>query len=286
MTFVDILEKDRPQLLSALAAAESPEKASAVIDQEIGRLLLFYNDACNREEERDAAAVMLQPVQIVSALVNTLGDIRIWENKSAEARSSKRKFSPLQILLCALSGICAICSLLAALMTDPSSARAADVILAVLTAAASPVLAFLAGRLGNKGKDEAAGMAALRAEPHVDPERIYTVLHNAVYAVDRNLMQLPSAQTADPARRSLPDERTMDLLAELLEALYSADGEYALEKLEGVRLYLHRAGIETADYDEHNRELFDVMPSGIEKTIRPALTADGCLIRRGIAAGR
>ena len=72
-------------------------------------------------------------------------------------------------------------------------------------------------------------------------------------------------------------------MAELLEALYGGDGEYALEKLGAVRRYLKDKGIETVDFDEEHARMFDRMPGAETATLRPALMQGGILLRRGLA---
>ena len=84
---------------------------------------------------------------------------------------------------------------------------------------------------------------------------------------------------AEPA---LSPEET-ELIAGLLEGLYSGDGDYALEKLGALRCALADKGIEAVDYDDEHARLFDRMPGAETATLCPALTQGGTLLRRGLA---
>ena len=54
--------------------------------------------------------------------------------------------------------------------------------------------------------------------------------------------------------------------------------------LSGVRYHLHLRGVELEEYDESNARHFDLMPSSESGTLRPAMTAGGKLLMRGLAA--
>ena len=76
----------------------------------------------------------------------------------------------------------------------------------------------------------------------------------------------------------------LDLFSDLLAAAYSQDPEYALEKIEEIKYYLHRQQIEVVDYSENTAQFFDMMPGLHAGTIRPAMVADGKLLRKGVAS--
>ena len=78
-------------------------------------------------------------------------------------------------------------------------------------------------------------------------------------------------------------EKDLSLMGELLEASYSRDGEYALDKLNQLKFRLHQEGIETVDYSPENENWFDRLPSSQSTTIRPALVFNGQLLKKGLA---
>ena len=52
----------------------------------------------------------------------------------------------------------------------------------------------------------------------------------------------------------------------------------------GAAVGLHRQQIEVVDYSEENARYFDLMPGASAGTIRPALIADGSLLKKGLAS--
>ena len=78
----------------------------------------------------------------------------------------------------------------------------------------------------------------------------------------------------------------IQLFSELLESAYAEmDNEYGKQIISEVKFYLHRKKIDVVDYDGNNRELFELMPSEVSGTIRPALVIGGTVLRKGLAAG-
>ena len=72
-------------------------------------------------------------------------------------------------------------------------------------------------------------------------------------------------------------------MEELLEALYTANGDYALLKLKRLRPYLKEKGLELVDYSADTAELFELMPSkNAAVTLRPAIVHE----KKLLAAGR
>ena len=58
----------------------------------------------------------------------------------------------------------------------------------------------------------------------------------------------------------------------------------ALEKIDEIKYFLHKQQIEVIDYSENTRQYFDLMPGTAAGTIRPALIADGALLKKGLAS--
>ena len=48
--------------------------------------------------------------------------------------------------------------------------------------------------------------------------------------------------------------------------------------------YLHKQQIEVVDYSEKTKQYFDLMPGSGKGTIRPAMIADGTLLKKGMAS--
>lgn len=63
MKLIELLEKDKENLLTELAATKAADKAIVVLTNELDKLLLMYNEKCSNERERDAAAYMTQAIR-------------------------------------------------------------------------------------------------------------------------------------------------------------------------------------------------------------------------------
>ncbi|MBQ6126339.1 MAG: hypothetical protein IJI77_04900, partial [Erysipelotrichaceae bacterium] len=76
------------------------------------------------------------------------------------------------------------------------------------------------------------------------------------------------------------------LLSDRLESAYGeGNSEYAKQIVSEVKFYLRRKNIDVVDYDGDNRAFFDLMPSEVSGTIRPALVIAGSVLRKCLAAG-
>ena len=132
-----------------------------------------------------------------------------------------------------------------------------------------------------------------QVEIRVNPDKVWSCLRTTVLAIDKNLQG--AADVVSYEKNSLsasigngitPEEA--DLFSAILESAYSQknddpDDASALETISAVRYYLHRKQVETVDYGGGKREWFELLPGRQGMTLRPALTRDGALIRKGLA---
>ena len=82
MKFVELLERDKQNLLTELAASKAAEKAVRVLENELDKLLMTYNEQADSERERDAAAYMMQSVRLSLPLIDSVGETKVWETGS------------------------------------------------------------------------------------------------------------------------------------------------------------------------------------------------------------
>ena len=72
--------------------------------------------------------------------------------------------------------------------------------------------------------------------------------------MDQSLEESAASERWEARRREgdapILGEAETELMAGLLEAERSGDGEYALERLGAVRHYLRERGVETVDFDD------------------------------------
>ena len=88
---LELLEKDKDRILTELAAAKTPEKGTAVLEKEMDKLILQYNDQCENDRERETAAYMMQAVRLSLPLVDSVGETKVWERDANGQPSKKNK---------------------------------------------------------------------------------------------------------------------------------------------------------------------------------------------------
>ena len=305
MKLVEYLEQDKDKLKNSLRLAASPEKVSAVLEEEIQSILYRYNEDHGEEQERMAAAWMLQVMRMLMPLTNCVDSVETWQKTGGGAAGKGKKgLNPLSLVLLAAGiGLTAagafISGGLGTLIKMPVS-----IVLLCLGLGAM----FLSGWLGGSDRMEkwrrkkagAASASGFKSTDsadrsmytvNLDPDRIVRILGAALQIADQNLSQARAGaeETKRLMQQSVLEEGTtqaqMILLSDLLEASYSRDGEFALDRMEDIRWYLHRMGVEIVDYTPERAEWFDIMPAPGRGTLRPALVSEGRLLRKGMAAG-
>ena len=275
MTMVELLEDDRDKLLDDLESSPQPERALAILEKEMDRLLYRYNESEKYEVSTAAAADMMQVCRMGLPFVDSIGENVVWT-----AGESKKK-SPILIPVVLFSAGAAL--LLLSFFDMPG---AIDNLWGVFACVSFITGAFLLGR--KKTVKPPADTSRQKVENLIDAKSIYRTFKGMMQIVDQNISRAVSRASLTEGTAPAGGEITegeLALYAELLEAMYSRDGEAALDKMEDIRYFLHRNQIEVADYTEENREWFDVMPSISSATIRPALVRDGKLLKKGLAAG-
>ncbi|MBE6042104.1 MAG: hypothetical protein E7220_06245 [Clostridiales bacterium] len=289
MKMTEILEKDKERLLTELSGAGTAEKAVKVLENETDKLLLRFNEQCDSEKERDSAAHMMQALRLSLPLIDSTGETKVWESGGREEQVRKTTI-PFILLTIAAIGLCVygLLPLFLASMNSVASNVRTEVVTRGIFVVAGVIAAFFAGSLSRKSsvrKD-----VNHHVEIKVDPAKIYRSYRNALLSVDQSLEEVAAAErwskreqagNIDGRKATTPE---IELFADLLSAYYSGDPEYALEKIGDIKYYLHRQQIEAVDYSEETKQYFDMMPGNKTGTIRPALVADGGLLKKGLAS--
>ena len=73
----------------------------------------------------------------------------------------------------------------------------------------------------------------------------------------------------------------LQLCGDLLEMAYSAESEEMKSRL---KFALHKQGIEAEDYAPGRETAFECLPGAVTVTLRPALTRDDAILRKGLAS--
>ncbi len=271
VTMSGLLKADEEKIRGELKADEAFDrnrKQSAVrLDEAFGRILLRYNAACTEEPLRQALAdCQMAAVRDMLALL-TAG--------TAQKEISKRRFRTggvIALLAAVILGLCAVL-----LIRD-------YYLPGCILIAAAALAGFVAGRLWY-------GEREVRVRAGLDPEAVWRTLKKTADTMDRKTEEFIDAEksreqenAAAPSAASLPDAESLQLIGSLLEALYAANGDYALRQLRQLPPWLRRQGIELKDYGPDTAELFELLPTKkASATQRPALLAEDRLLLAGRA---
>lgn len=287
---IDILEKDKDHLLTEISASASAEKAVRVLENETDKLLLKHNEQCDSERERDAAAYMMQAVRLSLPLIDSTGKTKVWEHEIGEDEAPSKSSFPVILLVLAGIGLCAfgLVPFVLSWLSEADADAQNDLIMRCASVIAGLIVIFLGGYLFSKPKTRHSRQQ--HVEIRVDADKIYRNFRTAILSVDQSLEEVRSierweqreqAGNIDGRKATTPE---IELFSDLLAASYSGDPEYALEKIEEIKYFLHKQQIEVVDYSESTRQYFDLMPGVQGGTIRPALIADGTLLKKGLAS--
>ena len=280
MTLVELLEEDRERLLSDLANQPGLEQAEETLEKEADRLLYRYSETEKQEGRSRAASDMMQVCRMSLPLIDTVGGSVVWTAEDG----SRRKTVLLPAVLCAAGA-----AVMVFLFAGGGMPEGFGLLQKIMMCAGLILLfagAFLLGRQTGSSRDDAR-RARQKVENRIDAGNAYRKFRGVMQVIDQTIERVPAGEAAAGEYRiSGPvSEGEIALYAGLLEALYSRDGDTALDKLEDIRYFLHRNNIEAVDYDTASRDWFDVMPSEKRATIRPALVSGGELLKKGLAAG-
>ena len=274
MKLTELLEQDRETLLRALQGAPDRARAIEALERELERLLFAFNDAAPSPRARESAAAMVGALRAALPLTDCAGEVKVWERHPDE---KGLRLSPLALLLL-LAG-CALLFAAGGLMLYHDMPP----LTALLPLAGGVALAFAGVRVR---KDKTAP-AERKTEVTTDWEKVYRTIHTAALVMDQTLEEAAAAERWE-ARRCEGEAPALsaaeaELMAGLLEAELSADGECALEKLGDVRHYLREKGVEAVGFDDEHAQYFDCMPGAKRATLCPALMQGGSVLRRGMA---
>ena len=274
MKLTELLEQDRDSLLRTLRSAGPGPGAQEALERELERLLFAFNDAAPSARGRETAAAMVGALRSALPLLDCGGEVKVWE--SAPPEKGVRLGTLTLIVL--IAG-CVLCAAAAGLMLY----HGMQPLLLLLPLLGGALTALAGARLAK----ERASRGERKTEVATDWEKVYRTLHTAALVMDQTLEECAATERWEARRRegdppALTPEET-ELMASLLEAAYSGDGEFALERVGAVAHYLREKGVETADFDEQHSALFDKMPGTKRATLCPAMLCGGQLLRRGTA---
>ena len=288
MNLQSYFEKDRERFVASLKQASTPEKAIPVIESEYDRILYEYNEQCEEDYERRCAAMILQSARMTAPLIDSFGEIKIWEQGGKLLNDEKKKVDGKAVLLLIVGIVLTVASVIVLGGSDMVLNKCFSMPAVPIAFFAGLACLFFSGLFFKKTTKAVYSEKQLKAEPHIDAEKIYRTMHAVLLVADRSIADALSAKRMDEeSKLQDPVESKADLsfYSDLLEASLAKDGEYALDQISKVPFYLHQKGIEAVEYRDDIRSWFDVIPGERHETIRPALVKDGRLLKKGIVSG-
>ncbi len=287
MSVTTLLEEEKEGLLNAVRREKTPAAVRPLLEKTWDRLQLKYLEECGSDSMRALGVYLIQTAKASCGFAGMSGEAQIWEKSTAEQK--QKKISTPGVIVCAAALLLMAASLLVLFAKDPdvilkNSALKVGGSLFVLSLTAFFLGGFLIRKMPRKAGRE------LRADETVDPEKCWRAMHTAALMIDRQIEDASAEEKAERKKAMAEKQAAFtkeetELYAGLLEAKYSGDGEYALDRLEDLRYFLHQKGLEVVDLDEAHKEWFDYMPGEKAGTIRPAIAFGGKLLKKGLASG-
>ena len=307
MTFQGIFEQNREHLMSAVSGTDTVS-VIRVLNSELDRMLYTFNDQEESARVREAASSMIQTAKAACSLVDSAGETNIYGRIDYGKTAPARKMSKLGGLLLLVGLVGALVTVVGIQMLANSAAKGSAGLPPRYLLAVIPLLtiiaSFFAGMLSRKKE---TSHEALHAETKIDASKLYNYLLSVILVIDKCLEDVRNSDKQAERERtreqvSAMDPAELELLSQLLEDAYGrrgGDGQ-AEEEISQIRFYLHRKNIDVVDWTQDvrkqrgkeeagaldNRGWFDMIPAYKRGTIRPALVADGKLLKKGMASAK
>ena len=263
-------EKIRGEIRADTTIDQDRTQSVSRLKETLAQVLLRYNAANSGNQTRQAIADSM-----TAAIQDACGFLLA---STAEKEISKRPLRAGAIISLLCSIICCLSSLL---LFGQKLSFLFGCILMVLAI----FLAFLSGRLWY-------GEREVQVRTGLDDDTVWKTLRKTSATMDRKIDRLCELEDAriQEARNSAGktsqkiSAEELNLLGDLLEGLYSENGEFSLRQLRKIKPYLQRQGIELEDYAANNAEFFEILPSKKgAATLRPALLEGETLLLAGKA---
>lgn len=262
-------EKLRGELRADAEIDQNRKQSVVRLNNLFSQMLLKYNAANTDDQTRQA---------IADCLTATAQDmLGLLQAANAKKEIEKRKIRVGAIIGLLLSVICLLAAVLIVRDYFP---------VGIVFMVGAAVCAFIGGRLWY-------GEREVRVRTELDPDVILKTLKKTAETMDRKTEEYVAqaeAMAQESADRKAFDSSSqfsseeLSLYGDLLEALYSGNGEFALRQLKKIQPYLRSREITTCDYDTETAELFELLPTRrASSTQRPAILSGDRLLLAGRA---
>ena len=289
----DILESDKEMILENIAADPSPAAAVNVLDRELDRMLYRYAEGCPDENVVTAAGNMIKSVKNSLPFLEAVDDVKEWK-LALDAEENKRKFRLAGIILTIL-GLAAAAASFFLQLSRTSESASVSLLNTALPLFAGAVMIFLGGLFMLKpSQQKKSRQEDTKLEFRVNPEEAYRVLKGIMLAADKSLEDMKETARLEKEKALIasggsdlkPEEA--ELFSSLLESLYTRKNTESSaetdEMISGIRYYLYRKNVEIVNYSREQASSFELLPGKKTGTLRPALTANGRLLKKGLAS--
>lgn len=288
-TMQALLEKDKERFLHNMDGAKSSSESVRTVEEQLGRILSAYNEEEENERVKNTAAILIESLSSSAGLLDCDGESTIWSKSEYRPGISKPKRSGWFVFFFLLGFLLLLAAGAGLIYFTDSFPPSNEMIIGLSVLAVAALFLFLAGIFSAKKKEE--NRQELYAETIPDGEKTYHILLNSVLTMDRILERVRNEDLLENKKALLEERENLKkedirLYSELLESAYGeGESEYAKQIISDVKFYLHQKKIDVVDYDGDNREFFELMPSEVNATIRPALVIAKQVLRKGLAAG-
>ena len=263
-------EKIRGEIRADITVDQDRTQSVSRLKETLAQVLLRYNAANSGNQTRQAIA------DSMTAALQDSCNFLLAGTAEKEISSRPLRAAAIISLLCSI-----ICCLSSLLLFGQKMSFLIGCILMVLAI----FLAFLSGRFWY-------GEREVQVRTGLDDNTVWKTLRKTSATMDRKIDRLCELEDAriQEARNSAGktsqkiSAEELNLLGDLLEGLYSENGEFSLRQLRKIKPYLQRQGIELEDYAANNAEFFEILPSKKRAaTLRPALLEGETLLLAGKA---
>lgn len=286
---VELLEAEKTPLMSKLAEDRSPGAAQEALQRTLDRVTYRYVEECPDERLSASVQAMMTALKAALPLLGSVNDANDWRRTAAGGAARKLTRPALAMLIAGAVLIAG--SVLGLYFTSGRVGALPGFVRAVVPAALGGGLVFLAGLKAGRPPKALGQEAEVRREFLVGSEDAWHALHGAMVAADGELDALRERMAVEAVEEQSASGTgplaapEAELLANLLEGAYARPGdEDAAEAISEIRYYLHLKGVDMVDYAPERAHWFELLPASQAGTLRPALTRDGRLLKKGLAS--
>lgn len=278
MTLSEIYTSRKTNLIERLSRAKSLYETGSVISEMFETIQYQY---LSRGDKADVADKLDRLVALEKAnfpMLESVNKSKLWEN-SEDVKNVKKK-SPLPGLIALLVGVLMVLLTVYYYMFL-HNIKFDDMQSYILVMATGCFVILLSGfMLFHTKKIKSKTVVEISADAGDLADKLEAIFKE----IDDILRaEQQSAEKQKQALSMAVNPQEVQLLSYLMEAKYSGQGDFALEQLDEVELYLAKMDILVIKYSKGNEKYFEFLEGDEEKTIRPALIRGGEILAMGLA---